>query len=1478
MEKGGGGRERVLATSGCLVRRKQASLHRDVRCTNKGQGELWGEGASREWRREGMKDPEEGWEQSSSSRHSLFNPGKKREEACGFFQGERLRAEELRGKTGRRKGRGGQEQEKARLKYEVNTGRDRAHLRGSDLPRMFEILMSRQQYLRVLLASASLEPHGGVLDRWNICSPEEEPLVLQQFLRFGETRAITQQLLLAQSEIPNLSVTTPSAAESRLLPPTASSLSAGHQQLRAESDIRKFIEKSARRILAPSTTASCSSKQDHASEVMALQQQYHAVLQHQQQLSHRAHKGRPPHSPTRRSSPPTTIHTTTTTVSHHHHQQHHNPSQHQLAPATQHSTHTPLPPTRPQPATPVSPLQKHSPLNFGKIPSVSLSCTPTSNGPCHSTSSPPSSINSSPISVSPLNRLQNMQPFDFRKIAGGFPPPHPPVGSPDMLQTARRRMSETSDASPPGLMNLSLTSPTSLCLPPPPPPPPPSLTTTCPPVSFSHSAVMAAAVSSGPLSAAGLVASSLPGLMSSATPLGRKSPHNLGIEYIVNAGGCSEFGSSEDDDDENSHSALNLSRDSRQQQQKQQQQQQRQHQTHHLGRPRQHIPHHMRKAMTPMKRQWGSGVELPINLGTQLINPATGKKRVQCNVSVHLREMHKCTVEGCNMMFSSRRSRNRHSANPNPKLHSPHLRRKISPHDGRSAQSHTILIPPPGSLSLSAAAAALNPLSFGPFPLLTPPQELRHQAAAAAAAAAVSSSADPKHSLDLSMHRYDDHRRPDTSNTTSSEEIGMPQSVGSHMDDDDAFDDDDDGIIVDGGVDDDDDIVDEQESTSPLTAKDLIEGDGDCGSSIKRAKLSESDVDDITSNIEDSNEDSMSIIDTQSAREENGTISRGVRKRKNQNPIRCALPVSMDHEGLMTDEESSGDVVFAAPTPDESAHDICTERNECEHSQHYERCDNTPDIKTDEIHSSHINENNGTSTDTNIKENNELEEATNLKTDKDVVPDATQTFNKGDSVVCAKSHESHINNNEEHSIQDIPTEEMRSPETDRKPEMIPRIKQEDVKMEDDKDESANEDDNEIRKSPISEGSDESLDSSNALRQLESLSHGHFGDMMSRSLSVNRQENSPLHQFQQLSFMMGGGPPSPARSQASSVSSNGMDSPSDDNGQAVFLHESGFIGSMDVPIDRDNPRRCTACGKIFQNHFGVKTHFQNVHLKLMHRCTVDGCNAAFPSKRSRDRHSANLNLHRKLLSTSSDKTGAGLFLDKSPFASLAASPLHGEFLARLYAESQSLPLSLEAFKNLPHSHPQLGPPPHPGSLAEQMLLNGDRLPPPHPSLLLPPLGPLANFPGLNNFTGHMATPVSIASSMNGMQQCESKGRSPMSNSPKSPLSPNSEAQVASVNAKLSLVYCPEEDDPTPDYEGCLPCSFCRKTFADVGGLKEHYEHVHLGEMYRCTVPGCEKVFSSRGRRNLHSENEALHTRGFSCAETNNNNNSSSNSCS
>lgn len=46
--------------------------------------------------------------------------------------------------------------------------------------------------------------------------------------------------------------------------------------------------------------------------------------------------------------------------------------------------------------------------------------------------------------------------------------------------------------------------------------------------------------------------------------------------------------------------------------------------------------------------------------------------------------------------------------------------------------------------------------------------------------------------------------------------------------------------------------------------------------------------------------------------------------------------------------------------------------------------------------------------------------------------------------------------------------------------------------------------------------------------------------------------------------------------------------------------------------------CESCSKTFKNSYSAKMHYRSVHLKEMHMCTVAGCNAAFPSRRSRDR--------------------------------------------------------------------------------------------------------------------------------------------------------------------------------------------------------------------------------------------------------------------
>lgn len=70
---------------------------------------------------------------------------------------------------------------------------------------------------------------------------------------------------------------------------------------------------------------------------------------------------------------------------------------------------------------------------------------------------------------------------------------------------------------------------------------------------------------------------------------------------------------------------------------------------------------------------------------------------------------------------------------------------------------------------------------------------------------------------------------------------------------------------------------------------------------------------------------------------------------------------------------------------------------------------------------------------------------------------------------------------------------------------------------------------------------------------------------------------------------------------------------------------------------------------------------------MHKCTVNGCNASFPSKRSRDRHAANNGLHRKLLSTSDASNGSND--DCSPSSEPPTSSVPTSFMSHTSPLSQ-----------------------------------------------------------------------------------------------------------------------------------------------------------------------------------------------------------------
>lgn len=917
------------------------------------------------------------------------------------------------------------------------------------------------------------------MDRWNICSPEEEPLVLQQFLRFGETRAITQQLLLH-------------------------GLSDMRQFPRMEADIKKLIEKASRNNNNNNATMEKSRVEEDERE------------RDRESSRDRLTIKPVPLQNLQNSNSPTLL------KNDHHH-------------------------SRRSPQAP-------SPISFVKLPPTGLTCTPATSV------SPPSSMASSPVSVSPLNKLQNMQPFDFRKLA---------ISSSKQSPERRRH----SDArSPPGL-NLSVSSPSSssMILPPPPPP-----------------------------------------------PLERPPLKSPSADFHSFAG-SSEFDSEEDyDNEENSTTILNLSKDNA---------------------PK--IPRQARERPGPgrkssMKRHWGAN--LPPNLGIQLINPATGKKRVQCNVclktfcdkgalkihysAVHLREMHKCTVDGCNMMFSSRRSRNRHSANPNPKLHSPHLRRKISPHDGRSSQAHPILISP--------LQGGLNPLSFGGFPLLTPPPDIMSHA----------HSMDLK-TMDLSLQKYQQYQDEHKMMENSSDDYNMD-------------DDDEEGIVIDGGED-----YDEK-----------WEQNGDKPEDMKLKSDSEEDG-------IDSNDDSVSLADSQGVKEDkvqNTNSSSKSRKRKSLNPTRISSKQMCDDNRIKESDDED---------EDEDAKEEGEEEKK----------------KLNDFHL-----------------NNGLEERKGIKLEGDEKKES--------------------NNNEQFE--------------------------------------GNDNDSIIK---------QSAETMNALKHLENLS------------------NSKTDQFQK--YLV------PEASDHSDASED-----SDDPENKIYGHfENGstFLSSSEIPIDSENPLRCLSCNETFESHFVLKTHYQKEHLKLMHKCVIKGCNAAFHSKRSRDRHSSNSNLHRKLLSTSlsSSETSVNsngiinpLFLENlqlqqqnlSHIQNLAQlqqagsnNPIfHNEFLTRLYAEQLS---------NFSNGHL---------NLFQQ-----------HP----------AGFPGF---------PM-----QNGINTRPSRGR-------------ESRSSRESASPSLHPVYNVDEDlCNTTEFP--LQCRFCPQIIKTRSDAPLHFEQ-HLSEMFKCHNANCSLVFSSRTKRNLHQEQE------------------------
>ncbi|XP_075979690.1 disco-related basonuclin zinc finger protein isoform X2 [Anticarsia gemmatalis] len=875
-----------------------------------------------------------------------------------------------------------------------------------------------------------------------------------------------------------------------------------------------------------------------------------------------------------------------------------------------------------------------------------------------STSSSPLST-TSPINSSPLSHLQNMQPFDFRKHKISESNGKEESRKPYDLGSAEKA---TMDLMRSQFFNFPLSANLPI--------PPMSM-----PSTFNHQAAMVAALSQNPMGLASLQAL-LPQM--SAKP--QESPENKSSTN----GKRSEDLKPEDDN------VLNLSKDA-------------------YAEAAQNSRNMMLgKCISPPKRQWGAS-QMPLNLGTHFINPATGKKRVQCNVclktfcdkgalkihfsAVHLREMHKCTVEGCSMMFSSRRSRNRHSANPNPKLHSPHLRRKISPHDGRTAQVHPVLISPHrAGLNIPPVMNPMHP--FGSYPLLNPPHNMSQFGA--------NLPLDYKNNVNMNFSPSFDHSHPMRRESDSVE----------NKDQDGQDSDEDDGIVVVAGDDDDDDNdhIDTSDYYSNLNKS--------------TGSVDDSETDYDQRSVSENND----VTDTRKDEAASPEVMK--RKRKNLNPTRL--------QNNFVTENGTTNSKRDHPDSEECAVDLKR-------------------VKT---------------------EDSRPEESRTDDNSYNVPKESTENVDVKHEVPAIKEEPTDMSYN----IQDL------------------RVKDEPV------------DKSDMYKSTNQSTTEEQFSSENALKRLESLSKGDFP-------SIPKKNDS--HSLGPYNLSMNDSIDYSDRSPSSSVSS--FDYNTEDTHGQIFGHfDNGFfVSTTDVPIDHENPRKCTVCGKIFQNVYVLKTHYQNAHLKLMYKCNVEGCRAAFSSKRSKDRHSANMSLHRKIEEYRiSDESSR--ILEKIREQMDLISRYNEEERAVPYVESHIYYRAKESDKLKNHlSHQLPFPAPYPPlQLPEAYLSNRDMFA--QHSFLFTPFGMLPNFPPI---------PLGFLPPSLNAFGCH---------------------QNYSPPSSRKLNYYVEDEAPRPNKDGSYPCRGCKDSFKDLSTLKQHCESVHVDSLHRCSISGCNAAFFSRTKRNMHYE--------------------------
>ncbi|XP_024138497.1 zinc finger protein basonuclin-1 isoform X2 [Oryzias melastigma] len=321
---------------------------------------------------------------------------------------------------------------------------------------------------------------------------------------------------------------------------------------------------------------------------------------------------------------------------------------------------------------------------------------------------------------------------------------------------------------------------------------------------------------------------------------------------------------------------------------------------------------------------------------------------------------------------------------------------------------------------------------------------------------------------------------------------------------------------------------------------------------------------------------------------------------------------------------------------------------------------------------------------------------------------------------------------------------------------------------------------------------------------------------------------------------------------------------DRGGRDKCDYSDSSMSHHDPEADLTLPHHCEICNQNFKDQFSIKMHYQNAHLKDIHTCTVDGCNATFPSRRSRDRHSANLNLHHKLLTKDSLSPASSLYLSSSFCRNRESIEQRDRDLPRDPSSQTSV---------IFRGHNRMG-----------LVFPMSKIPAAQSTEASPKAeveesgrgerNPTAEDGAVLDLSTSAAAPACIGSSAqlswdsDGVASEEGEG--PEEDEEVIPMEDSDESCDGNSEVRH------EDDDPTLSGErnlGCsgggqsgfqggvtgspITCHVCQKVYSNKGTFRAHYKTVHLRLLHKCKVPGCDTSFSSVRSRNRHSQNPNLH---------------------